>query len=401
MKSSIKYILFILYSLLILPSLHAQQGLTRKANFPGTLRNSASGFSIDKYGYLIGGRSDSGYKNDFWRYNPDSDQWIQKANFPGAARWGAICVTSGLKAYYGLGFNHPIGSKGDFWQYDAVSDTWQKLQDMPNGGRYWAIAFVIKNKIYVGTGDHGDPFSNDFWEYNIDSNTWLKKRNFPGPGRIQAVAYSQNQKGYVATGQGIGLSKADFWEYHPDSDTWVQLPDIRKNLLYGAFSFVLGSIPHIGLGSYNHLVYFNPADSTWHPLSDFDEINRENAISFCIGNTVYFGTGEDRNYTNYSDFWSYSPRVLGLPQIKQSTLDWKIFPNPSHGKFSIQFDRPRVEEVNTELINQLGQLVYANKASRTTGNIEIDLSTSAILPGIYTIKISGSDYSKMERLVIW
>jgi N-acetylneuraminic acid mutarotase len=405
MRISIKYILYILYSLMILPTLYAQQGLTRKAYFPGTLRNSASGFSIDKYGYLIGGRSNSGWLNDFWRYNPDSDQWIQKANFPGAARWGAICVTSGSKAYYGLGENHPIGSKGDFWQYDAVSDTWQKLQDMPNGARYWAIAFVIKNKIYVGTGganSSATPFLNDFWEYNIDSNTWLKKRNFPGPGRMQAVAYSQNQKGYVATGRGAGLNKADFWEYHPESDTWIQLPDIGKNLFYGAFSFVLDSIPHIGLGAFdNNLIYFNAADSTWQLLSDFDKINRENVISFCIGNKVYFGTGEDLNYNNYSDFWSFSPRVLGLPQINQSFLDWKIFPNPSLGKFSIQFNRLRMEEVNTELFNQLGQLVYNKKEIITTGNIEIDLSSSAILPGIYTIKISGGDHSKVERLVIW
>ena len=96
--------------MLILPILHAQEGLVRKQEFPGKSRNSGVGFAIKNYGYLIGGRTYPGYFNDFWRYSPDSDLWVQKADFPGEARWGAFCATSGSKAYYGLGYKNTINN---------------------------------------------------------------------------------------------------------------------------------------------------------------------------------------------------------------------------------------------------------------------------------------------------
>ena len=49
----------------------------------------------------------SGWKVDFlkdlWEYNSQTDQWIRKADFPGAARVKAIAGVIGDKAYVGLG----------------------------------------------------------------------------------------------------------------------------------------------------------------------------------------------------------------------------------------------------------------------------------------------------------
>jgi N-acetylneuraminic acid mutarotase len=403
MRKSIQYIVFLLYCLLILPILHAQEGLVRKQEFPGKSRNSGVGFAIKNYGYLIGGRTYPGYFNDFWRYSPDSDLWVQKADFPGEARWGAFCATSGSKAYYGLGYKNTINNYHyDFWKYDTDSDTWTRLKDFPGVGRFWAISFVINNKIYLGTGGTVGADLNDFWEYNIDSNTWLKKQNFPGPARMQAAAYALNNKGFITGGWGTKLNKADFWEYHPDSDAWIQMPDVGTEKIYGGFSFVLDSIPYLGLGINNHLSYHYSADSTWHPLPDFNQFNyRKNVISFCIGNKVYFGTGEDRNNNNYNDFWSYSPIPVGLNPNQQPNLGWKVYPNPSHGTFRLQFNQPPRFDVNIEVCNPLGEQVYKNKLNNIDNPATIDLHPSAIIPGIYFIKIFTADSSKVERLVIW
>jgi hypothetical protein len=59
---------------------------TQKASVGGTQRNDAVGFSIDSLGkgYVgTGGDGTGGFLNDFWEYNPSTNVWTQKANYPG------------------------------------------------------------------------------------------------------------------------------------------------------------------------------------------------------------------------------------------------------------------------------------------------------------------------------
>ena len=80
----------------------AQGTWTPKADFGGTGRWGAVGFSIGNKGY-IGTGWDNGPHQDFWEYNPSTDAWTQKANFGGTARYGAVGFSIGNKGYIGTG----------------------------------------------------------------------------------------------------------------------------------------------------------------------------------------------------------------------------------------------------------------------------------------------------------
>ena len=75
----------------------AQGTWTQKANFPGTLRTDAVGFSIGTKGYLgTGGVAAGGpFFNDFWEYDPSNNTWTAKANFGGSARFRATGFSIG------------------------------------------------------------------------------------------------------------------------------------------------------------------------------------------------------------------------------------------------------------------------------------------------------------------
>ena len=78
------------------------------------------GFSFDTLGYMVGGSSPTGFRDDFYQYDPTADEWTQLDDFPGGARSFAIGDTWDGKAYFGF------GSDGD----DFQNDLWvfQQLQ---------------------------------------------------------------------------------------------------------------------------------------------------------------------------------------------------------------------------------------------------------------------------------
>jgi hypothetical protein len=65
----------------------AQGTWTQKADFGGTERLSAVGFSIGTKGYIgTGGKYPDPPYSDFWEYDPATDVWTQKADFAGSPR---------------------------------------------------------------------------------------------------------------------------------------------------------------------------------------------------------------------------------------------------------------------------------------------------------------------------
>lgn len=148
---------------------------TRKADFGGDVRDRAVGFSIYSKGYIGTGYHNDGTKsisyNDFWEYDPVNNSWTQKADFSGSKRNNAIGFSIGSKGYIGLGYL----SLTDFWQYDSESDSWLQIEEFPGEGRLGPTSFSIGNKGYIGMGySVGDPqatttFYNDFWEYQDES----------------------------------------------------------------------------------------------------------------------------------------------------------------------------------------------------------------------------------------
>lgn len=159
---------------------------TQKSNLPGYKRSFATGLSIGAKGYVGTGVSNGVNLSDFWEYDPVSDSWAQKANFPGGARHDidGAHFTIGSYGYIGTGRNTVYGSwvhYNDFWKYNPSNDTWIQIPALPATGRIGASSFSLDNKGYIGLGYNVSSVSlNDLWEYSpIDScSSPIAKFNF-------------------------------------------------------------------------------------------------------------------------------------------------------------------------------------------------------------------------------
>ena len=86
--------------------------------------------------------------------------------------------------------------------------------------------------------------------------------------------------------------------------------------------------------------------------------------------------------------------ILSTNDFKLSAFN--VFPNPSKGKFSINFSKKPIANTKIEIYNVLGQSVYTSKTKLKL----VQLNLSYLQKGIYLIKIEDSNTSTVKKLII-
>ena len=89
-----------------------------------------------------------------YEYNPGTNAWTAKANFPGIARYYGTSLAIGNKGYIGMGLSNAVGYLNDWYEYDPANNFWGQKTNYGGEGRRWAIGFAIGTRGYVGLGSN-------------------------------------------------------------------------------------------------------------------------------------------------------------------------------------------------------------------------------------------------------
>jgi len=219
---------------------------TRKADYP-VLITYPTGLSVDGKGYFALGKLDYTYYTSMMRYNPENDKWESKSSNPGP---GSSMDSPGFvidgKAY--------VPAAGEMYMYDPVTNTWtKKAYPSELGYLGGAAAFSINGKGYLGVCWVHQKSGNvsDFYEYDPGADTWTKRASFPGTLRNNSTSFSlPNGKGYISMGFATAESRYlnDMWEYDPILNTWTRLDDFPGSPRCGARAVVIGPYAYIMTG---------------------------------------------------------------------------------------------------------------------------------------------------------
>jgi len=145
----------------------------KKNDFPGAGRFLPAAFVINNRGYVgtgvLGGPPFIA-ASDLWEYDPVGDAWTRKADFPGTARGYALGFSVNGKGYMGMGMTY-IDSTGtnmtlsrEIWEYDPSGNSWLARGECAGQARTMAVGFVIGSYIYVGSGNNASGQNlRDFW----------------------------------------------------------------------------------------------------------------------------------------------------------------------------------------------------------------------------------------------
>ena len=201
---------------------------TAKAVCPTAVYRAAS-VNCNGKGYVMCGVSGSwGASSDVYEYNPIINSWVFKTTFPGLAsssggRDGGVATSANNKIYFGMGKDDSF-FQNDWWEYNPTTNSWLQKSNFPGSGRTGAFAFTLNGMPCAGMGSDGS-YNNDTWWYNITTNTWNYTTSFSGAARRGVACFVIGNVGYMGTGKSGGGSKQDFYKLDAD----VGIEDLEKN----------------------------------------------------------------------------------------------------------------------------------------------------------------------------
>ena len=274
---------------------YGTQGIVASTNIPGARSGGTTwrdaGGNLWMFGGLGHNDSNTGYLNDMWEYNPDTNQWVWQSgsklvdtpgiygikgvaghiNTPGS-RIGATSWTDASGSLWLFGGVNPIGRRyNDLWKYNPNTNQWawisgestmnvtgsygvQGVANATNqpGSRYDSVSWVDNNGdfwVFGGLGDDANGSAgwlNDLWKYDPGTNqwTWMNGSNI------------RNQSGVYGTLGAASAKNTPGARNHRIPFVWS---DKNGNLwLFGGYGFTNGSS-----GLLNDLWMYNPDTNQW------------------------------------------------------------------------------------------------------------------------------------------
>lgn len=298
------------------------KGWKKLCNFGGTERAGAVGFTINgkiyvglgykgNYTYWHIMQDMRQYYNDFWEYNPTTDRWSQKTNFPDTEYGFGIFMDRRYDNYNYSAFSIEdkgyVACKSGLWEYDPTTDTWIKKDNKSSTSP--AVASIDKGYI--------SSINNVGYEYNPVNNTWTQKNNLS----LSSCTYITylNDKIYYTVKPNNDNDPWTFYEYNTKTDQVVQKSSISTYYNECAFLASANNKVYAGMKSYNNgsLKEFNPERNEWTDKdSNPPVIIRAGSIAISSSNKFYIGLGHSGDlYANYNndtrvysnEFWQYVP----------------------------------------------------------------------------------------------
>lgn len=255
------------------------------------------------------------YLQDFWQYDPGSNTWTQKANFPGQGRAFASSMVLTDKALVGLGLGDSVPSTlyDDFYAYDPSTNLWVRTPDFPASKRSGAASFSNEFLGYIVGGNDGLP-RKDFYEYNDISKTWDRLPDLPDSARSLAVYGSVGDLGFVGAGAGLLESYDNFFTW-PMDPRRVTITNIPSGPFCGGEQITIDYKTTDGV-TFNNTNQFTieVSDSTgsfFYPVqaSVISDTNSKGSLTF----TIPISTLEGSNYK--FRVTASSPDIRGTPTL--------------------------------------------------------------------------------------
>ncbi len=157
--------------------------------------------------YVGMGSVDSDNLGDWWEYDIDSDIWSQKTDFPYGNRHHPFYFSIDNIPFVGFGHGNSVNNNiviyNDFYKYDVNTDSWIQLNNFPSEGRVAGTQFSFDGKGYVLSGDgddHGPLDSGELWEYNPELDSWLQLSSHPGGARWAPGSFVINCNVFLTSG---------------------------------------------------------------------------------------------------------------------------------------------------------------------------------------------------------
>lgn len=314
---------------------------------------------IDDRVYVLGGNSwtddnEVYFFHDVNVYDPETDTWQSRANFPGLSL-GSACVLNG-KIYIAGGLDGARDPIATAYSYDPVMDQWSRLADsevpkfsnalLPLNGKIYSIGGIINN-IYKESGKG----TNSVEIYDPELNKWESGPPLPVP-RCEVHG------GFVYKGE-------------------IYIMGGRENIF-----------PEI---AEEEIYKYNPESKQWIEFGELPEGRSQYALSL-VNNKAYLMGGFYTNYGNaHANTWELDLTSTGIHD--HGSRKFLIYPNPVKESLTIEAPYPHNYHMSISALNGVMIFDYTFSGSQYRVNM------SDIPEGIYLVRIWSEQDVWVEKIV--
>ena len=121
------------------------------------------------------------------------------------------------------------------------------------------------------------------------------------------------------------------------------------------------------------------------PLAGGVAVYKARSLLYLYNDTIYF---DDEALCAVS-----SSRLAAPEQQTQKSDGIKVYPNPSRGQFSIEFENPGIYQIH--IYNVMGQRVFTARSNERIMNVDLNLS-----PGLHLIEAINEETQKVHKTKI-
>ncbi len=177
-------------------------------------------FSIASKGYILAKSYEIYGNNEFFvfEYDPVNDSWQKKNPYPGMHAYNSTSVTVGGKAYVigGLYYDpdkEEYVQKNTVWEYDPATDQWTEKALFPGSGTYNMLSCSSGESLYAGFGKENmnSKYVCEWWKYTPATNTWAECTTYSFWKKFSLFpqfVFSHSNQIYV------GFSYLGLWKYN-------------------------------------------------------------------------------------------------------------------------------------------------------------------------------------------
>lgn len=295
---------------------------------------------------------------------------------------------------------------GNVWKSMNQGATWMKLSPFdtitglgyPQRIRTLAVDMLDSQTIYLA--------KEPIWSRSLMASVWVTRDEGATWTDISAgLPFNRVYINDVAIGNGPdtawvvcgGIEQGEkVYQTNDGGTTWVNISGTLPNLPVNSIVFdPVNQVLYIGtdLGVY----YRQAHDPDWSLLgTDLPNVMIAELEIHHNSNKLYaatYGRGVWK-----TDLVNTSPFTVQKPLLYQAKSS--LYPNPTTGHFTLVLEQLNVDQIEVEIVDVLGQVVYKKQEAITqttfVKNYDIDLES-----GQYYIRVIHGEHSLVEKLQLY
>ena len=297
---------------------------------------------------------------------------------------------------------------------------------------FWDITDGSTNYGY-GEGNLTTPLNAGTWTFNLEADGSCLT-DIDGPFVLTVnppinASYSVTDENCIAADGGITVTVSGGnggpYNYSINNGATTESSGVYSNLIAGDYNFITSDNANCelsGIITVGNVNTFSPTitpDATisagtsttlsvsggttwsWYANEGAGPILVSNSQSFTVAPIVT--TSYSCNVTDGSGCESELEVTLtidGLQGLNEAlTNSFKMYPNPTEGEFELMFNLNETKDLNIEIINIIGDIVYAKRFTEVKDQtVKFDLSDMSA--GVYFVTIQSENEKVSKKIVL-